>query len=91
MATQSSTLAWRIPWTEEPGGLQSMDCKESDTTKRLSMAQHINKGTYEIMLGNVQSRASLVAQMVMNLPSNGNAGLIPGSGKSPGEGNGNPL
>ena len=24
MATQSSTLAWRIPWTEEPGGLQSM-------------------------------------------------------------------
>ena len=23
MATQSSTLAWRIPWTEEPGGLQS--------------------------------------------------------------------
>ena len=24
MATQSSSLAWRIPWTEEPGGLQSM-------------------------------------------------------------------
>ena len=24
MATQSSTLAWRIPWMEEPGGLQSM-------------------------------------------------------------------
>ena len=24
MATQSSILAWRIPWTEEPGGLQSM-------------------------------------------------------------------
>ena len=24
MATPSSTLAWRIPWTEEPGGLQSM-------------------------------------------------------------------
>ena len=23
MATQSSILAWRIPWTEEPGGLQS--------------------------------------------------------------------
>ena len=23
MATQSSVLAWRIPWTEEPGGLQS--------------------------------------------------------------------
>ena len=25
MATQSSILAWRIPWTEEPGGLQSID------------------------------------------------------------------
>ena len=24
IATQSSILAWRIPWTEEPGGLQSM-------------------------------------------------------------------
>ena len=24
MATHSSVLAWRIPWTEEPGGLQSM-------------------------------------------------------------------
>ena len=24
MATQSSILAWKIPWTEEPGGLQSM-------------------------------------------------------------------
>ena len=24
MATHSSTLAWRIPWTEEPGGLQSI-------------------------------------------------------------------
>ena len=31
-ATHSSILAWRIPWTEEPGGLQSMGSKESDTT-----------------------------------------------------------
>ena len=35
MATHSSILAWRIPWTEELGGLQSMGCKESDTTERL--------------------------------------------------------
>ena len=27
MATHSSTLAWKIPWTEEPGGLQSMELK----------------------------------------------------------------
>ena len=33
MATHSSILAWRIPWTEEPGGLQSTGCKESNTTE----------------------------------------------------------
>ena len=33
MATHPSILAWRIPWTEEPGGLQSMGCTESDTTE----------------------------------------------------------
>ena len=32
MATHSSVLAWRIPWTEEPGGLQSMGSQESDMT-----------------------------------------------------------
>ena len=30
MATHSSILAWRIPWTEKPGGLQSMGSQESD-------------------------------------------------------------
>ena len=35
MATHSSILAWRIPWTEELGGLQSTGHKESDTTERL--------------------------------------------------------
>ena len=35
MATHSTTLAWKIPWTEEPGRLQSMGSLESDTTKRL--------------------------------------------------------
>ena len=35
MATHSSILAWRIPWTEELGGLQSMGRKELDTTERL--------------------------------------------------------
>ena len=32
MATHSSLLAWRIPWTEEPGGLQSTG-PESDPTE----------------------------------------------------------
>ena len=36
MATHFSILAWRTPWAEEPGGLQSMGPKESDTAKRLA-------------------------------------------------------
>ena len=32
MATHSSILVWKIPWTEEPGGLESMGSQESDTT-----------------------------------------------------------
>ena len=35
MAPHSCTFAWKIPWTEEPGGLQSMGLLESDTTERL--------------------------------------------------------
>ena len=35
MAPHSSTLAWKIPWTEESGGLQSWGRKESDMTERL--------------------------------------------------------
>ena len=35
MAPHSSTLAWKILWMEEPGGLQSMGSLESDTTERL--------------------------------------------------------
>ena len=43
MANHSSILAWRIPWTEEPGRLQSCHCsltsghKESDTTEWISL------------------------------------------------------
>ena len=32
MATHSSILAWKVPWTEELGGLQSMGSQESDMT-----------------------------------------------------------
>ena len=32
IATHPSILAWEMPWTEEPGGLQSMGSQESDTT-----------------------------------------------------------
>ena len=39
MATQSSIPAWRTPWAEEPDGLQSTGCKESDTTEQLTHTQ----------------------------------------------------
>ena len=35
MATYSSTLAWIIPWTEEPGGLQSLGSQSQTRQKRL--------------------------------------------------------
>ena len=36
LAPHSSVVAWRTPWTEEPGGLSPWGLKESDTTERLS-------------------------------------------------------
>ena len=35
MAPHSGTLAWKLPWMEEPGGLRPWGCKELDTTKQL--------------------------------------------------------
>ena len=40
MATHSSILAWRIPWTEELAGCSSWGCRELDTTERLSTHTH---------------------------------------------------
>ena len=39
MANHSGSLAWRIPWTEEPGRLQSRGCQESDMTEQLLLSQ----------------------------------------------------
>ena len=70
MATHSSTLAWKIPWTEEPCKLQSMG------------SQKVGHDWATTSGGSV----------VKNLPANaGDSSYIPWSGRSPGEGNGNPL
>ena len=51
MATHSSILAWKIPWTEEPGGLQSMGLQKSQTqlsdkaTTTIRERKNIKKGT----------------------------------------------
>ena len=38
MATHSSILAWRIPWANEPGGLQSMGSQRVSTTEQLTLS-----------------------------------------------------
>ena len=40
MATHSNILAWGIPWTEEPGGLQPLGLEESDTNSQLNHHHH---------------------------------------------------
>ena len=45
MATHSSILAWRIPWTEEPGGLQCMKSQKS----RTQLSDYTTTTTYQIM------------------------------------------
>ena len=45
MATHSSILSWRIPWTEEPGGLQSMGSQRATNTISI-----INPAPYSITL-----------------------------------------
>ena len=50
MAPHSSTLAWKIPWTEEPGGLQSMGSlrvrHDRATSLSLSLHQHLVLGYF---------------------------------------------
>ena len=43
MATHSSVLAWRIPWMEEPGGLQSMESQKSQTWLSNFTSLHFTK------------------------------------------------
>ena len=79
MATHCSILAWRIPWTEEPGRLQSMGSQR---------VRH--KGITDPLV--VFPATSLVVQMVnASAYNSGDLGSIPASERSPGEGNGNPL
>ena len=79
MAIHSSTLAWKIPWTEEPDRLQSMGSQRvrHDWTTSLHFK---NRKEVFMWLNGKESACNT-----------GHLGLIPGSGKTPGEGNGNPL
>ena len=87
MVTCSSTLAWRIPWTEEPGRLWSLGLQGAGHD--LGDLAHMHA---------LATGASQVVLVEKNLPADANAGdvrgtgLIPGSGipglgRSPSEGN----
>ena len=56
MATQSSILAWRIPWTESLVGYSPQGCKESDTTEVTKHARyrHILKFKCILNLGDAR-------------------------------------
>ena len=57
MATCSHILAWRIPWTEEPDGLQSIGSQSQTQLKRLSMHTYVQcRGCrFDPWLGNLRS------------------------------------
>ena len=48
MATHSSILAWRIPWTEEPGEHKVQSGKEPNSAERLSMQTLLKAKDYDI-------------------------------------------
>ena len=52
-ATHSSILAWRIPWTEEPGGLQSMESQRVRHDRARNTHTHIHYRLYIIINSNI--------------------------------------
>ena len=54
MATHPSILAWRIPWTEEPGRVQSMGSQRADTAEQLSSHACTHTWTHTLRLLNVE-------------------------------------
>ena len=67
MATHSSILAWKMPRTEEPGGLQSMGSplhrKESDVTERLTRWE-LNGGSNEQNLSREMEIGSILLSLL---------------------------
>ena len=101
MATHSSILVWRIPRTEEPGGLQSMGLQKSQIRlKRLSMHTHTHDASPSSQSGFPvpTPRPRLICFLCMGCAQSkepickaGDAGSIPGWGRPPGGGHGKPL
>ena len=72
MAPHSSTFAWKIPWTEEPGGLQSMGSLELGTTERLHFHFHFHALEKEM--------ATQSSVLAWGIPGMGEPGGLPSLG-----------
>ena len=81
MTTHSSILAWRIPWMEEPGSLQSMGLDTSWT--QLSDFPYLLTSSFKYRLALTAGKESTCHA--------GDSGLVPRLKRSPGGGHGNPL
>ena len=68
MAPPSSTLAWKIPWTEKPGRLQSKGSLRVDTTERLH---------FHALEKEMATRSSVLA---WRIPGKGEPGGLPSQG-----------
>ena len=105
MATHSSILAWRIPWTEEPGKLQSIvlhrvghnwrDLAHIDITRVDPLSRPINNACFDsghkFELSSITQGFPGGSVVKESARNAGDPGLIPGTGGSPEEGNGSPL
>ena len=100
MATHSSTLAWKIPWTEEPGGLQSMGSlgvgQDWATSLSLFTFMHWKRKwqpTAVFLPGESQGRQSLVGCRLWGCTESDTTERLhfPFSLSCTGKGNGNPL
>ena len=60
MATHSSVLDWRIPWTEEPGGLQSMGVSQRIGHDWSDLAYAQYKVSYKDVLYNTENRVNIL-------------------------------
>ena len=72
MAPHSSTFAWKIPWMEEPGRLQSMGLLESDRTERLHFTFH-----FYALEKEMATHSSVLA---WRIPGTGEPGGLPSMG-----------
>ena len=84
MATHSSILAWRIPPTEEPGGLQSTGSQSRTRLKQLSSSS-------SPLLMSLQTGFPGGSDGKESIYNAGDLGSICGLGRSSGGGHGNPL